>query len=68
MKKFEYNIISLQDEGFWSVEFDWGKLNEELNSLGAEGWEVVSAVDINTGHGRSRDVNILLKRELHEDK
>jgi hypothetical protein len=67
MKKFEYNIISLQDEGFWAVEFDWEKLKEELNSLGAEGWEVVSAVDINTGHGRSRDVNILLKRELKKE-
>ena len=51
---------------------DWGlvqgqnldaeKVNENLNRVGEEGWELVSCLDINTAQGRSNEVVFFFKR------
>ncbi len=33
-----------------------------LNSLGQEGWELVSTFDTNSGYGQSREIVAVLKR------
>jgi len=46
---------------------DFELLNEKLNELGREGWEVVNATDVNMHLGETRDVMIILKRPLNDN-
>jgi hypothetical protein len=43
-------------------KIDGQKLNNRLNELGAEGWELVSVFDTNMLEGKTRDVIAILKR------
>ncbi|QIP12432.1 DUF4177 domain-containing protein [Spirosoma aureum] len=65
MKKFEYLTLDVAARGFWSRSVDAQELTNKLNELGAEGWEVVSSVDLNIGQGQSRNVMVILKREIN---
>jgi hypothetical protein len=62
--KWEYKAIKLDAEGFWISQ---GHVNEaaleaEMNRLGSQGWELVSAFDTNRGGGGTRDVIAVFKR------
>jgi hypothetical protein len=60
--KWEYHTVTLDVEGFFNVRVDEGQLAQEFNVLGREGWELVSMVDLNRGHGRSASVVAVFKR------
>lgn len=65
MKRFEYKTLDVSaDRGFWGGKVDLQELTSKLNELGREGWELASSVDLNWGNGSSRNVIIMLKREL----
>jgi hypothetical protein len=53
MKKFEYKIVSLEDN----------ELVSKLNVMGNEGWEVVSILDKDSLN-RHLWIRLLFKREL----
>jgi hypothetical protein len=63
---FEYKILKSADEGWFSVHFDWNKVQKSLNDLGKEGWELVSTLDINAAQGYSKEVVFLLKRRVEK--
>ena len=50
--------------GFPAAIEDEKKLDEHMNRLGREGWELVSAFDTNQSHGQSKDVVAIFKREV----
>jgi hypothetical protein len=62
--KWEYNVIKLDASGFWisQGQVDEAALEDALNGLGAQGWELVSAFDTNRGGGGTRDVIAVFKR------
>jgi hypothetical protein len=62
--KFEYTVIKLDAAGFWlsQGQLDNAAIEAELNRLGSQGWELVSAFDTNKGGGGTRDVVAVLKR------
>lgn len=60
--QWEYKTIKLQTKGFLGVKFDEAELDEFMNQLGSEGWELTTAFDTNEGYGRTRDVVVLFKR------
>lgn len=65
MKRFEYRTLEVAaDKGFWGGKVDAQELTNKLNELGKDGWEIASAVDLSWGEGSSRNVLIMLKREL----
>ena len=65
MMKWEYMTLVLAAKGFWlGGSIDGEKLNERLNELGEEGWELVSMFDTNMAQGQTRDVFAVLKRPL----
>lgn len=41
---------------------DEQKLDQEMNALGEEGWELVAAFDTQQGAGQTRDVLVIFKR------
>lgn len=63
MKKWEYKTIKMSTTGFMGGILDSSELNEKLNSLGEEGWEVTTGLVTNQGNGYSREVVVILKRE-----
>ena len=66
MKHWEYKTIKLETTGWFSGgNLNERKLDEYMNSLGAEGWELVSAFDTNQASGQSKDVVAIFKRETN---
>jgi hypothetical protein len=61
--KWEYATVMFEASG-WFVggALDGEKLNNRLNELGQEGWELVTVFDTNVQGGRSRDIVAVLKR------
>ena len=60
--QWEYKSVQMDVSGFFSTKLESDQLDAELNALGAAGWELVSAFDLNSGHGRSSGVVALFKR------
>ena len=58
MKKFEYNLLRVEESWLGGIKSDEALAN--LNSLGAQGWEIVSVID---NVSRPGPLLILLKRE-----
>lgn len=44
------------------------ELTDELNRLGAKGWELVNVFDTNTSSGSTREVFAVLKRRLDTEQ
>ena len=60
--KWEYKTIKVDTKGFVGGKFDEANLDQVLNALGENGWELVSAFDTNAEGGASRHVIGILKR------
>ncbi len=63
LMKWEYTTVMFEAQGW----FLGGKLNgqtftDRLNTLGQQGWELVSVFDTNMWEGQTRDVIAVLKR------
>lgn len=62
--KWEYRTIKLAASGSWiGGKIDEAKLDQMMNDLGAQGWELVSALDTNEAYGSTRDVVVIFKRQ-----
>jgi hypothetical protein len=61
MKKFEYQLLRTDNGVFRGIEYE--KLNNQLNHLGIQGWEVISTVSL-TAAGSTTSLLITLKREI----
>lgn len=62
MPTWEYKTIKIVDTGTFGPNFNLTDLDEKLNHLGKQGWEVISALDLNVFRGASSDVVVILKR------
>ena len=62
-EKWEYRSVRLDVGGWIGPKLDLSELDATLNSVGAEGWELVSAVDLNQSDGRSAAIVALFKRQ-----
>ncbi|HEX5869575.1 MAG TPA: DUF4177 domain-containing protein [Longimicrobium sp.] len=62
MAKWEYQTFKIEPGGWLGGKVDTADLRDQLNRLGQDGWELVSAFDTAAGQGVSREVVIILKR------
>ncbi len=62
--KWEYKTAKLNVSRFWGVNFNSDETDEIFDRWGSEGWELVSAFDINEGAGGSKEVIFIFKRPL----
>ena len=60
--KWEYKTIKLATTGFSGGKLDDNRLDEWMNQLGAEEWELVTGFDTNQDLGATRDVVMVFKR------
>ncbi len=61
--QWEYKTIKLGTTGFLGGNLDEAELDQGLNELGSQGWELVTALDTNQSQGATRDVVLILKRQ-----
>lgn len=59
---WEYKTIKLGATGFFGRNVDEVKLDEMINGLGIQGWELAAAFDTNEGQGYTKDVLVIFKR------
>jgi len=60
--KWEYKTIKVDTKGFIGGKLDEANLDQMMNALGDDGWELVAAFDTNAEGGVSRHVVCILKR------
>ena len=64
MERFEYKTITMKTEGFAGGLLNVEEWDRNLNLLGNEGWELVSAFDTNQSQGSSRLAVAVFKRQI----
>jgi hypothetical protein len=64
MKKWEYQVMKVQVGRLLGPKVDADELVGALDELGAEGWELVSAIDTTIHKGSSDEIVLFLKRPL----
>ena len=64
MEKFEYRTMTYEAKGAWGGKVD-SELEERLNALGSQGWELVSTVATNQ-IGSTNSLVSIFKRKVRE--
>jgi hypothetical protein len=59
---WEYKIVDLETKGFFLVDFDAKKAEDELNQLGDQNWELVTVATTSSHTGRSLSNVLIFKR------
>jgi hypothetical protein len=60
--KWEYKTVQIDVSGWLGPKLQPDAVDAELNLYGDAGWELVSAFDVNRGHGHTSAVVALFKR------
>jgi len=60
---WEYYTYKVKTSGFWGSKLDTGNLDNALNEIGRQGWELVSAVGLNATYGITKEVVMIFKRQ-----
>jgi hypothetical protein len=63
MDRWEYKSIKIEVRGFWTKKLDVNEFDDQLNSLGSDGWELVSCFDTSQYQGESKEVIAVFKRK-----
>jgi hypothetical protein len=50
LTKYEYKVLNLEQTSGWSAKVDVDEIEKEMNTLGDDGWELVSS-SVRTGSG-----------------
>ena len=61
--QWEYTTALIEVGGWVSAKVDPAAVSAELNRYGAQGWELVSAFDVNDGNGKTSKIVALFKRQ-----
>ena len=66
MEKFEYKVVTFDTKGFWGGTVETRQIEEQLNRLGDDGWEMVSGTSTNQSYGASKSIVCIFKREKNQ--
>ena len=62
MEKFEYKVLTYDPNGFWGGNVKIDQIEDQLNQLGNEGWELVSCTSSNQSYGTTKSLVCIFKR------
>ena len=62
MDVWEYQTLQLEATGFMGGIINMEEFRAQLNSMGSQGWELVSCFDTNMNQGQTRYVIAIFKR------
>lgn len=60
--QWEYKSLLINVSAWLGPKIDTEGLDEVLNNYGANGWELVSAFDVNRYHGETGALMVMFKR------
>ena len=66
MEKFEYKVVVYDTKGFWGGKVEAGQLENRLNLIGNDGWELVSCTNSNQSYGSSVSIVCIFKRKIDQ--
>ena len=63
MGSWEYKLLSIRTKGGLVRQMNYHEdLADQCNTVGRDGWELVSAVPLTEARGRTQAVNLIFKR------
>ena len=63
MDKFEYKVVTYDTKGFWGGNVETYQIEDQLNMIGNDGWEMVSCTSTNQSYGASKSIVCIFKRK-----
>ena len=66
MEKFEYKVVTYDTGGFAGGKVDALRMEEQLNLIGNDGWEMVSCTSTNQSYGASKSIVCIFKRKKNQ--
>ena len=67
MNKYEYKVFTYDTKGVFGGKIDSRELENKLNQLGNQGWEMVSSTSSNQSYGSSRSLVFIFKRKKNNN-
>jgi hypothetical protein len=61
--QWEYRTIKLEAAGLMGGKLDTSRLDDMMNELGNQGWELAAAFDTNMQAGTTRDAVVIFKKQ-----
>ncbi len=66
MDKYEYKVVVYDTKGFFGGKVEVEQIENQLNLLGSNGWEMVSCTSTNQSYGSSRSIVCIFKRKMDQ--
>lgn len=64
MKRWSYRVVEFDPKSsFMGGKIDRQYIEDQLNELGKQGWEIISNFTTNEGYGSTKKIVYTLKRE-----
>lgn len=63
MEKFEYRVVTYDPNGFFGGNVQVNQIENQLNLLGNDGWEMVSCTSSNQSYGSTKSLVCIFKRK-----
>lgn len=63
MEKFEYKVVSYDTKGFWGGDVEVNQIENYINLIGNDGWEMVSCTSTSQSYGASKSIVFIFKRK-----
>ena len=63
MENFEYKVVVYDTKGVFGGKVESNQLENNLNLLGNDGWELVSCTSTNQSYGSSKSIVCIFKRK-----
>ena len=67
MERFEYKTLYYDPKGFWGGKVEGYDFDNLLNGMGAQGWELVSAVSTTQAYGSTKSIVCIFKRRVGKE-
>ena len=62
MEKFEYKVVTYDPSGFFGGIVKVNQIENQLNMLGEDGWELISCTSSNQSDGSTKSLVCIFKR------
>ena len=62
MDKFEYKVVTYDTHGFFGGSVEENQIENQLNQLGNDGWEMVGCTSSNQSYGATKSIVCIFKR------
>ena len=62
--RWQYQVVQMSIGALFGPAINLDQMQNILNQLGADGWELVNTVDINVGQAGTRELIFIFKRQI----